>query len=96
MKPIDRDAVRAAATGVEAMLVIEEHSVIGGLGGAVLECLAEGPAIRVRRIGIEDCFPPIGPTRELRVSLGLCAENLVVNAFDLLGQSLGKRPVKIN
>ena len=78
------------------MLVIEEHSVIGGLGGAVLECLAEGPSIRVRRIGIEDCFPPIGPTRELRVSLGLCAENIVVNAFDMLGQRKGKRLAKTN
>lgn len=96
VKPIDRDAVRAAAIGVEAMLVIEEHSVIGGLGGAVLECLAEGPAIRVRRIGIEDCFPPIGPTPELRMSLGLSAENLVVNAFDLLGQTIGKPPEDIN
>jgi transketolase len=87
VKPIDAEAVRSAAKGVEAMLVIEEHSVIGGLGSAVLECLAETPSTRVRRIGIQDLFPPIGPTFQLRASLGLCAENLVVNALELLGQS---------
>ena len=87
VKPIDAEAVRAAAKGVEALLVIEEHSVIGGLGSAVLECLSEEPAIRVRRIGIQDVFPPIGPTFQLRASLGLSAENLIVNALELLGQS---------
>ena len=87
VKPIDAAAIQAAAKGVEAILVIEEHSVIGGLGGAVLECLAETPTVRVRRIGIEDEFPPIGPTFQLRASLGLSAENLVVNALELLGQS---------
>lgn len=68
VKPIDVDAVRAAAKGVEAMVVIEEHSIIGGLGSAVLETLAEIAAPRVRRIGIADQFPPIGPPRELRRS----------------------------
>jgi transketolase len=84
VKPIDADAVRAAAKGVEAVVVIEEHSVVGGLGSAVLECLAEVAAPRVRRIGIADQFPPIGPTRELRQSLGLSAEGIVANVFDLL------------
>lgn len=84
VKPIDGEAVRDAARGVEAMIVIEEHSRLGGLGSAILECLAEERAIPVRLIGIPDIFPPVGPTHELRASLGLCADNIVHNALDLL------------
>lgn len=84
VKPLDDAAVRAAARGVEAMIVVEEHSVIGGLGAAVLECLAEDRPVPVRRIGIADIFPPIGPPHELRASLGLCAENIVATALEML------------
>jgi len=87
VKPIDEAAVRAAVRGVEAILVIEEHSILGGLGSAVLECLAEVPSTPVRRIGIRDAFPPIGPPHELRSSLGLSAEGLVANALQMLGQA---------
>jgi transketolase len=87
VKPIDAEAVCSASRGVEAVLVIEEHSVLGGLGSAVLECLAETPSVPVRRLGIEDVFPPIGPPHELRASLGLSAEGLVANALQMLGQS---------
>lgn len=87
VKPIDAEAIRAAAKGVEAMLVLEEHSVLGGLGSAVLECLAEGPLVPIRRLGIADTFPPIGPPHALRAALGLSADALVANAFDLLGRS---------
>jgi transketolase len=86
VKPIDVEAVQAVTKGVEAVVVVEEHSVIGGLGSAVLECLAEVPHAPVRRIGIADQFPPIGPTRELRAALGLSAENIVANVFQMLGR----------
>lgn len=86
VKPIDVEAVQAVARGVEAVVVVEEHSVIGGLGSAVLECLAEVPHAPVRRIGIADQFPPIGPTRELRQALGLSAENIVANVLQMLGR----------
>ncbi len=86
VKPIDTAAIRSAAKHVDAMLVVEEHSVIGGLGSAVLECLAEGPSVRVRRIGIKDVFPPVGPPRELRAALGLSAEGIVAETFAMLGQ----------
>ena len=84
VKPLDTLAVRQAALGVSAILVVEEHSVIGGLGSAVLECLAETASPPVRRIGVADIFPPIGPAHELRAHLGLCAENIVAQAFELL------------
>lgn len=84
VKPLDTAALHAAANDTPAMIVIEEHSVTGGLGSAVLEALAEVPHGPVRRIGIADVFPPIGPPHELRASLGLDAENIVTQALDMV------------
>jgi transketolase len=84
IKPIDRDAILLAASRVKAMIVAEEHSVHGGLGSAVLEVLDQGHAFPVARIGIEDIFPPIGPTPALREALGLSAVNIVAKARTML------------
>ena len=87
VKPLDIAALLAAARETPAMIVVEEHSVIGGLGAAVLEALAEVPHGPIRRIGIPDVLPPIGPTRALRASLGLSAENIMMQALSLLGRA---------
>ena len=84
VKPIDRDAILREAAQVRAMLVVEEHNVVGGLGSAVLEILEGGHRFPVERIGIPDVYPPIGPTFELRASLGLCAEHIALRAAALL------------
>ena len=60
MKPLDEDAVRRYAGAAPAIVTVEEHTVIGGLGSAVAEVIAEAgfPAPkRFRRIGIPDVFP---------------------------------------
>jgi transketolase len=87
VKPIDRTALLRAAEGVRGMLVVEEHNVYGGLGGAVLEVLQGGRNFPVSVIGIEDFYPPIGPTMELRASLGLSAANLFSKAMALLDRT---------
>ena len=59
IKPLDSEGVQAAAKGMKGAVTIEEASVIGGMGSAVCEALAEGPAesrIKVLRMGIADCF----------------------------------------
>ena len=60
VKPFDRDTVLRFAEGVPVVVTVEEHTIVGGLGGAVAEALAEaglaGP-VRLRRIGIPDTFP---------------------------------------
>ena len=59
IKPLDAEGVRAAAAGMKGAVTVEEASVIGGLGSAVCEALAEGPSesrVRVLRMGIPDCF----------------------------------------
>ena len=92
VKPFDTRAVQQAANGVSAILVVEEHSVIGGLGSAVLEALAETASPPVRRIGIADIFPPTGPAHDLRGYLGLCAENIVTQAFQMLELAGRQKP----
>ncbi len=59
IKPLDAEGVRAAAKGMKAAVTVEEASVIGGLGSAVCEALAEGCAdcrVKTLRMGIMDCF----------------------------------------
>lgn len=56
IKPIDREAIAAAAAEIGPILTVEEHFVAGGLGGAVAEVLAELGEGRLRRLGLEDEF----------------------------------------
>ncbi len=59
IKPLDTKGVQAAAAGMKAAVTAEEASVIGGMGSAVCEALAEGPAesrVKTLRLGIADCF----------------------------------------
>lgn len=66
VKPLDRDAVLEAAETAPLLLTVEEHNVLGGLGGAVAEVLSEtGTSTRHRRHGIEDVYSLIGPPKSL-------------------------------
>ena len=56
IKPLDADAVIAAAKRCGAIVTAEEHSIIGGLGGAVAEALAESAPVPMVRIGVKDAF----------------------------------------
>jgi transketolase len=84
LKPIDREAVEACARETRGIITVEEHNIIGGLGSAVVETLAEKPGCPVVRIGIPDIFPVIGPTFELRRHLGLTAAAIMEKARQLL------------
>jgi transketolase len=84
VKPLDREALYQAARDCAALIVIEEHSVLGGLGGAVTEALSEVRHGPIRLRGIFDIFPPIGPVFELRASLGLDAAHIVAHAEQML------------
>lgn len=66
IKPLDREAVIAAAADTGAIITAEEHSIIGGLGTAVLEVIAE-EQLRVPcgRVGIRDCYTQSGSYKEL-------------------------------
>lgn len=77
IKPIDKELLLAAARETGAIVTAEEHSIIGGLGSAVLEAIAEECPVPVVRIGVKDVFGHSGKGAELLVEFGLCAENIV-------------------
>ena len=65
IKPLDAATLAAAAGDTGAIVTAEEHNVIGGLGGAVAEALAESCPVPVVRVGIADCFTESGPYFDL-------------------------------
>lgn len=88
VKPLDKKTVLAAMTATSAVITLEEHSVIGGLGSAVAEILAEAgfkPGKSLRRLGIPDKFPDdYGSQSHLFTRFGLTAESVVATAVELL------------
>jgi len=84
IKPLDREAVIKAANS-KVIVTAEEHSIIGGLGSAVAEVVAEeGLKIPVKRVGIRDIFCGIGPTQELRKKHGLTSEQIIKTIMELI------------
>jgi transketolase len=85
IKPLDKEAVVGAAEHSGAILTVEEHSIVGGLGSAVAEVLAEaGLGVHFRRLGLPDQFPTTGPYEELLALYGLDAEGIAQNVQQLL------------
>ncbi len=65
IKPLDVDLVVKSAAKTGKVVTVEEHSVIGGLGGAVAEALSENCPTKMLRIGVHDTFGESGPAVEL-------------------------------
>jgi transketolase len=76
VKPIDAATVVAAAQATGAVVTAEEHSVIGGLGSAVAEVLAENCPVPLERVGVQDTFGESGKPQELLEKYGLTAANI--------------------
>ena len=74
IKPLDRDAILAAAAETRGIVTAEEHHLTGGLGGAVAELLAVEHPARMRMVGMPDTFAVVGPTVALRAKYGMSAE----------------------
>ena len=80
IKPLDRDLVIAAAQKCGAVVTAEEHNIIGGLGSAVAETLAEACPTPMLRVGVEDSFGRSGKVQPLLEMYGLTAANIVAKA----------------
>jgi transketolase len=85
LKPFDRNLVLWARNHARALITIEEHSVIGGLGSAVMETLGETAPAVVERIGIPDCFLESGSPLELRQKFGLTAGAIAARIREICG-----------
>ncbi len=79
IKPLDNEAVIKAAKETGAIVTAEEHSIIGGLGSAVLEALAECP-VPVVRVGVNDQFGMSGPANDLLDKFGLRGKDIAEKA----------------
>jgi len=85
IKPLDADAILAAARETGAVISAEEHTILGGLGSAVAEVLAEsGLSVPFKRLGVRDQFGESGEPGELFKKHGLDAISLAATIRDLL------------
>ncbi len=76
IKPLDEELVVKAEQATGRVFTVEEHSIIGGLGSAVMECLAEKNPVKVTRIGVRDTFGESGPAKDLLHKYELDAEGI--------------------
>ena len=83
IKPLDKELVVASAKKTGKVVTVEEHSVIGGLGGAVAEALSEEAPTKMLRIGMMDKFGQSGPAKALIEYYGLDGKSIYekVKAF---------------
>jgi len=88
VKPLDVETFLAQAAPVDAIVAIEEHTIVGGLGGALAEVVAEAgfePAKRFKRIGIPDVFPHgYGSQATMMAHYGITAERTIAVVRELL------------
>ena len=84
LKPLDEEAVRSAALETGAIVTVEDHNILNGLGSAVCEVVAELGQGKVRRMGVQDRFGESGPYAELLAANGVTVENIVCTVKELL------------
>lgn len=77
LKPLDNELLIQCAKETGAIVTVEEHSVIGGLGSAVAEVIAEEYPVPVVKLGVNDVFGQSGTPAELLKGYGLTAEGIV-------------------
>lgn len=90
LKPIDEDAIVSAAGEIGRIVTVENHSIIGGLGSAVAEVLAEQALARLKRIGFRDCFGESGDDEKVFSKYGANTEHIVKAAVELARAKVSK------
>jgi transketolase len=86
LKPIDSDLIVRCAQETGTVITAEEHSIIGGLGGAVAECLSEKCPVTLERVGVNDTYAESGPYLELLDKYGMSVEAIVAAAHRALAR----------
>lgn len=86
VKPLDAETILASAGKTGRVIAAEEHSIIGGLGGAVAELLAEELPVPLKRIGVRDFFGLSGSPDELLRHFKLTADDIAAAARSLIAK----------
>jgi transketolase len=85
LKPLDEEAIVQAAAKTGRVVTAEDHTIIGGLGGAVAEVLSERHPTPLRRVGIKDCFGESAANDHLLEKYGLTPRHVAAAARSVLG-----------
>ena len=80
LKPLDTEAIASLARAARAVVTVEDHNVIGALGSAVAEVIAEQAPAALVRLGLQDVFPESGPGAELLDHYGMGIGDIVTAA----------------
>jgi len=86
IKPLDTAAIAAAARETGAIVTCEEHSVIGGLGAAIAEAVAETHPVPVLRVGVQDSFGQSGQPADLLKLYGLDKDHVIAKAKEAVSR----------
>jgi transketolase len=84
IKPLDVEAVVAAAEKTGLVVTSEEHTIVGGLGGAIAEALAENSPLPMKLHGLRDVFGESGPDDQLLDKYGLAAPHIAAAVHQLV------------
>ncbi|MCR5485735.1 MAG: transketolase family protein [Clostridiales bacterium] len=87
LKPLDKDAVLKAIMDTRRIVTVEDHNIIGGLGSAVAEVMAEaGKGCGFTRLGLKDTFAPIGLHEDIMSMLGIDSNGIIAAVRDVMGK----------
>jgi transketolase len=86
VRPLDKDAILAAAIETGSIVTVEEHTVFGGLGGAVAEVVVTNHPVPMRILGVPGVFAPTGSAMWLLEYFGLTAQGIYEAALELVGE----------
>ncbi|MED5485893.1 MAG: transketolase C-terminal domain-containing protein, partial [Candidatus Thermoplasmatota archaeon] len=84
LKPLDEALVYELASRCKGIVTVEDHSVIGGLGGAVAEYLSESKPTILRRVGVRDRFGESGQAEEMLELLNISTKDIIESVLDIV------------
>jgi transketolase len=86
IKPLDNDTIIGSVSKTKCCVTAEEHSIIGGLGSAVAECLSEKIPVPLVRVGVKDSFGESGEPGELMKKYGLTVNDVIEAAKNAIAE----------
>jgi transketolase len=86
LKPIDSELITKCAKETGALVTVENHNIINGLGSAVSEVVVENLPVPVERVGVKDRFGQVGPVDYLKETYGLTADDICSSVQKALGR----------
>lgn len=85
VKPLDEELINNLASSVKGIVTIENHSILGGIGGAIAEVIAqENQHAKLAYVGVEDVFTESGKASDVKAKYGLNVENIIAKVESII------------